>query len=61
MAELKTMCLLRVFLVEADRLHGRPLYEQVVLRARELHLAGATVLRGVLGFGGRHHGHGRHR
>jgi PII-like signaling protein len=37
--------LLRVFLGESDRWHGRPLYEAIVLKARELHLAGATVLR----------------
>ena len=43
--------LLRVFLGESDRLDGRPLYEAIVLKARELHLAGATVLRGVMGFG----------
>ncbi len=43
--------LLRVFLGESDRDKGRPLYERIVLKARELNLAGATVLRGVLGFG----------
>ena len=43
--------LLRVFLGESDRLGGRPLYEAIVLKARELHLAGATVLRGVMGYG----------
>jgi PII-like signaling protein len=43
--------LLRVFLGEADRHGGRPLYEAIVLKARELHLAGATVVRGVMGFG----------
>lgn len=43
--------LLRVFVGESDRLGGRPLYEAIVLKARELHLAGATVLRGVMGFG----------
>ena len=43
--------LLRVFIGEADRWHGRPLYEAIVLKARELHLAGATVLRGPMGFG----------
>jgi PII-like signaling protein len=45
--------LLRVFLGESDRERGtdRPLYEAVVLRAREAHLAGATVLRGPMGFG----------
>lgn len=43
--------LLRVFLGEADKADGRPLYEAIVLKARELGLAGATVLRGVMGFG----------
>jgi uncharacterized protein len=43
--------LLRVFIGENDR-HGRiPLYEAIVLKAREAHLAGATVLRGAIGFG----------
>ncbi len=44
-------CLLRIFIGESDRWHGRPLYEAIVLKARELHLAGATVLRGPMGFG----------
>ena len=43
--------LLRIFIGESDRLEGKPLYEAIVLRARELHLAGATVLRGIMGFG----------
>ncbi len=43
--------LLRVFLGEDDKADGRPLYEALVLKARELHLAGATVLRGPMGFG----------
>jgi uncharacterized protein len=43
--------LLRIFIGEADRFQGRPLYEAIVLRARETHLAGATVLRGPMGFG----------
>jgi len=43
--------LLRIFLGESDRWHGQPLYEAIVLKARERHLAGATVLRGPLGFG----------
>jgi PII-like signaling protein len=43
--------LLRVFLGESDEWHGKPLYEAIVLKARELHLAGATVLRGPMGFG----------
>ena len=43
--------LLRVFLGESDKWQGRPLYEAIVMKARELHLAGATVLRGPMGFG----------
>ena len=43
--------LLRIFIGESDRWHGRPLAEAIVLRARELGLAGATVLRGLEGFG----------
>jgi len=43
--------LLRIFIGEADRWHHQPLYEAIVLKAREMHLAGATVLRSALGFG----------
>jgi len=43
--------LVRVFIGEADRRHGRPLYEAIVTKAREAGLAGATVLRGMMGFG----------
>jgi uncharacterized protein len=43
--------LLRVFIGENDRFDGKPLYEAIVLKAREQGLAGATVLRGPLGFG----------
>jgi hypothetical protein len=43
--------LLRVFIGESDRWHHQPLYEAIVLKARELHLAGATVLRGPMGYG----------
>ena len=43
--------LLRIFIGESDQWHGKPLDEAVVLKARELHLAGATVLRGPMGFG----------
>jgi hypothetical protein len=42
--------LLRILIGEDDRADGRPLYEAIVLRAREARLAGATVLRGALGF-----------
>ena len=43
--------LLRIFIGESDRWHHQPLYEAIVLKARELHLAGATVLRGPMGYG----------
>jgi PII-like signaling protein len=43
--------LLRIFIGENDRAGGRPLYDAIVLKAREMGLAGATVLRGPMGFG----------
>lgn len=43
--------LLRVYVGEADQYRGRALYEQIVFKARELNMAGATVLRGMMGFG----------
>jgi PII-like signaling protein len=43
--------LLRIFIGEADRWQHKPLYEAIVLKAREMHLGGATVLRGPMGFG----------
>lgn len=43
--------LLRIFIGEADKFEGKPLYEWIVLKAREYELAGATVLRGMMGFG----------
>ena len=43
--------LLRIFIGESDRWHHEPLYEAIVHKARELHMAGATVLRGPMGFG----------
>jgi hypothetical protein len=43
--------LLRIYLGESDRWQHKPLYEAIVLKAREMHLAGATVLRGPMGFG----------
>jgi PII-like signaling protein len=47
----KDALLLRIFIGESDRWKHQPLYEAIVLRARERHLAGATVLRGPMGFG----------
>src|SRR6184192_1254255 len=49
--------LLRIFIGESDRYQHRPLYEAIVLKARELQLAGATVLRGPMGFGKSSHLH----
>ncbi len=43
--------LLRVFIGEADKYADKPLYKQIVLKAKEHQLAGATVLRGMMGFG----------
>jgi uncharacterized protein len=43
--------LLRIFFGEDDRFESRPLHEAIVLKAREMHLGGATVLRGHVGFG----------
>jgi uncharacterized protein len=43
--------LLRIFIGEDEKHGGHPLYEAIVLKAREMHLAGATVLRGPMGFG----------
>ncbi|WP_407149364.1 DUF190 domain-containing protein [Bradyrhizobium sp. ORS 86] len=47
----KQAVLLRIFIGEDDQCDGSPLYEAIVLKARERHLAGATVLRGPMGFG----------
>jgi uncharacterized protein len=47
----KDAMLLRIFCGENDRFQNDPLYEAVLVKARELHLAGATVLRGPIGFG----------
>jgi len=49
--------LLRIFIGESDRWEHKPLYEAIVLKAREMHLAGATVLRGPMGFGKSSHLH----
>jgi hypothetical protein len=43
--------LLRIFIGESDRWEGKPLHEAIVLKARECHVAGATVIRGSMGFG----------
>src|SRR5579872_4639880 len=53
----KNAVLLRVFIGENDKSGHKPLYEAIVLKAREMHLAGATVLRGPMGFGHSSHLH----
>ena len=47
----KEAVLLRIFIGENDRHEHQPLYEAIVLKAREMHMAGATVLRGPMGYG----------
>src|SRR5215467_8569952 len=47
----KDAVLLRIFFGEDDRFEQQPLYEAIVLKAREMHLGGATVLRGPMGYG----------
>jgi uncharacterized protein len=51
MSAMEEAVLLRAFISENDKCGGLPLYEAIVLKAREMHLAGATVLRGPIGFG----------
>jgi PII-like signaling protein len=52
-----TGLLVRIYLGESDQWHGRPLYQAIVERLRERGLAGATVLRGIEGFGAKQHLH----
>ncbi len=51
MTVLRDAVILRVFIGEDAKFHRRPLYQAIVLKGREAHLAGATVLRGLMGFG----------
>ena len=53
----KDAMLLRIFLGESDRHEHKPLYEAIVLKARETGLAGATVMRGPMGYGHSSHLH----
>jgi PII-like signaling protein len=53
----KDAVLLRIFFGEADKFEGKPLYEAIVLKARAMQMAGATVLRGPMGFGHSSHLH----
>ena len=49
--------LLRIFIGESDKYEGKPLYEWIVIKAKEYGLAGATVIRGIMGFGANSHIH----
>lgn len=49
--------LMRIFIGEADRWHGEPLYDAIVKQLRMLDIAGATVYRGILGYGAKGHTH----
>ena len=49
--------LLRVFIGEDDKYKGKPLYEYIVMEAKKRKMAGATVVRGIMGFGARSHLH----
>ncbi len=51
MKELGNAVLLRIFVGENDKYHSRPLYEQIVSYAKKIKLSGATVIKGILGFG----------
>ena len=51
MKQIQEAVLLRIFISEDDHFHGKPLYEVIVSKAHELGLAGATVLRGIMGYG----------
>jgi uncharacterized protein len=53
----KSATLLRIFFGEDDKFENMPVYEAIVLKAREMHLAGATVLRGPMGYGHSSHIH----
>jgi len=57
MRKLENGLLLRIIIGESDTYHGKPLYEQLVLKAREMGLAGATAFRGIIGFGASSHLH----
>lgn len=57
MKQMDKAILLRIFIDETDQYKNRPLYKQIVLKARKMKLAGATVIRGILGFGIHSHLH----
>ena len=46
--------ILKIYLGESDKIHGRPLFEEIVFEARKAGLAGATVYKGIMSFGASH-------
>lgn len=56
-ADMKDSYLLRIFISENDKYKNKPLYEEIVLKAKELRISGATVTRGILGYGKKSHLH----
>jgi PII-like signaling protein len=57
MTQYEQAVLLRIFIGESDEFQGHPLHEALVLKARKLGMAGATVIRGPIGFGRSSHLH----
>jgi len=57
MSELKEGKLLRIFIDEADKHKGKPLYEEIIRFAKDQKMAGATAIKGFMGFGFNHHMH----
>ncbi len=57
MVPLEQAKLLRIFVGELDKFQGRPLHEAIIQAAQQAGLGGATILRGVVSFGGSHHIH----
>jgi len=47
-------CLMKIYIGESDKVHGRPLYEEIIFEARKAGLAGATALKGIMSFGASH-------
>lgn len=54
MNTLSKASILKIYIGESDRIHGRPLYEEIVFEARKAGLAGATVTKGILSYGASH-------
>ena len=57
MKDLSKAVILRIYIGEEDSVSGKPLYEEIVSKARKLGLAGCTVLKGIMGFGAHSHMH----